>query len=300
MTNILPKISIVTPSFNQGKFLEATINSVLDQNYSNLEYIIIDGGSTDNSVDIIKKYENHLYFWSSSQDLGQYDAINKGFSIATGEIMAWLNSDDMYLSWTFRTVADIMANLPQVEWLTTLNTGGWDYHGFCKGFDNVRGYSLEAFLDGCYLIGNQKGKKLNWIQQESTFWRRSIWEKTGSYLDINFDLAGDFELWCRFFLKANLYSTYSPLGGFRSQCNQKSRNIQSYIQQAELALSKMRDTCNWKPNKLRNLLFQMRIDKIPKIKNFFESQLSFEGKRIVRANNDNINGYWKVENYKFY
>jgi len=94
---LYPKISIITPSFNQGKYLEETIFSVLGQNYPNLEYIIIDGGSTDNSVDIIKKYENQLTYWISEPDNGQSHAINKGFMKATGGILAWLNSDDMYL-----------------------------------------------------------------------------------------------------------------------------------------------------------------------------------------------------------
>lgn len=92
----LPNISIVTPSFNQGRFLQDTIRSVLDQRYPNIEYIVIDGGSTDNSVDVIKTYADKLTYWVSEKDNGQTDAINKGFRMATGEIIAWINSDDMY------------------------------------------------------------------------------------------------------------------------------------------------------------------------------------------------------------
>ncbi|MBD0389275.1 MAG: glycosyltransferase, partial [Nostoc sp. C3-bin3] len=120
-----PKISLVTPCLNQAQFLEATIQSVLSQNYPNIEYIIIDGGSTDGSLEIIKKYESQVHFWCSEPDGGQYDAINKGFAHSTGEIMAWLNSDDMYFSWTFKTVGSIMSELLQVEWLTSLNPGLW-------------------------------------------------------------------------------------------------------------------------------------------------------------------------------
>ena len=100
-----PKISVITPSYNQGKFLEQTIQSVLNQEYPNLEYIIIDGGSTDDSVSIIKKYQDQLTFWESKKDNGQADALNKGFSKATGDILCWINSDDYFLSNVFHEIS---------------------------------------------------------------------------------------------------------------------------------------------------------------------------------------------------
>src|SRR6266540_4128786 len=104
----LPKVSIITPSFNQGQFLEASIRSVLEQDYPNIEYIIVDGSSKDNSVEIIKKYEGRLAWWVSEKDKGHADALNKGFSHATGEILAWLNSDDIYFP---NAVSDAVAAL---------------------------------------------------------------------------------------------------------------------------------------------------------------------------------------------
>ena len=110
-----PKISIVTPSYNQAQFLERTILSVLNQNYPNLEYIIIDGGSTDGSVEIIKKYEKYLAYWISEKDKGQAHAINKGFEKATGELVGWQNSDDIYLPNAFYKVVEIFREKPDYD-----------------------------------------------------------------------------------------------------------------------------------------------------------------------------------------
>jgi len=112
-----PKLSIVTPSYNQGQFLEETILSVLDQKYSNLEYIVIDGGSTDESVEIIRRYEKHLAYWVSEKDRGQVHAINKGIAKTTGDIFGFINSDDVYFPDTFNTVVEHFQNRPATEWV---------------------------------------------------------------------------------------------------------------------------------------------------------------------------------------
>src|ERR1035437_8512433 len=124
--NALPRISLVTPSFNQAPFLEATIRSVLDQDYAALEYVIVDGGSTDGSVEIIRKYQGRLAYWCSEPDQGQYDAINKGFARSTGHIMAWINADDMFFPWTFQLVADVFSMFPDVSWITSLLPANWN------------------------------------------------------------------------------------------------------------------------------------------------------------------------------
>ena len=297
MPNSLPKISIVTPSYNQGQFLEATIQSVLSQNYPNLEYIIIDGGSTDNSVEIIQKYTEYLHFWCSEPDAGQYAAINKGFAHSTGEIMAWLNSDDMYFPWTLKTVSSIMVELPQVKWLTTSNPGFWDWHGFCTRIDKVHGYSRKAFEDSRHL---PSGKRLiGWIQQESTFWQRGLWEKVGGFVSTEFKLASDFDLWSRFYLYADLYSTPSPLGGFRQQASQRSSQIEQYLLEAQQSLARMRTDLNWKPNLIRELAFQLKLDQIPKIRSWSAPIYKYQGKQVVRKALNTSDSHWAVEDHQF-
>ncbi|MDW8303193.1 MAG: glycosyltransferase family 2 protein, partial [Bacteroidia bacterium] len=145
MPNQYPVISIVTPSFNQGEFLEQTIVSVLEQNYPRLEYIIIDGGSTDNSVEIIKKYEKYLTYWVSEPDRGIYDALQKGFAHTTGEIMGWINSDDMYHKNSFSLVAEIFFQYPQIDWLSGIPTI-FDEKGRTVTVKPLRKYSRFAFF----------------------------------------------------------------------------------------------------------------------------------------------------------
>ena len=113
-------ISIVTPSYNQGQFLEETLQSVVRQDVASLQYIVMDGGSSDGSPGILRRYENRLAFWASEKDGGQYDAINKGFALSNGGVMGWLNSDDKYTPWGLSIVAEIFEAFPEIEWLTTM------------------------------------------------------------------------------------------------------------------------------------------------------------------------------------
>jgi glycosyltransferase involved in cell wall biosynthesis len=248
----LPKISIVTPSWNQGRFIEETIESVLSQRYPNLEYIIMDGGSTDGSVEIIKKFAPQLAYWQSQKDGGQYQAINDGFALSTGEVMGWINSDDKLLPWCLQTVGDIFAAHPSVEWISSLFPFGWSESGKAATCRAAEGYSSEEFWLGHYLPGREKEGRYS-IQQESTFWRRSLWDRAGG-LDVSLKFAGDFDLWARFFKAgAEVYGVGVPLGGFRHQQDQKSFQQEgANIKEAEESLARhgQKELTAWENYKL--------------------------------------------------
>ncbi len=199
-----PKITVVTPSLNQDKYLEATILSVIGQNYSNLEYIIIDGGSTDNSIEIIKKYDKQLTYWVSEKDNGLYDAVQKGFEKSSGEIMCWINSDDMLHPGSLNVVASIFMQHPDVSWIQGIPTV-FDEQDRTVFVKNLRYWSKYD-----YFVGDKEH-----IQQESCFWRHSLWFKAGGFVNTKMKLAGDYELWLRFFDHAELFCVQTILGGFR-------------------------------------------------------------------------------------
>ncbi|VAW86183.1 Glycosyl transferase, family 2 [hydrothermal vent metagenome] len=181
-----PKISIVTPSYNQGEFLEATLVSVLDQRYPNLEYIVIDGGSNDNSIEIIKKYEKHLTYWVSEKDRGQSHAINKGFEKATGELFYWLNSDDKLEPGALETVIENANQYPEIDVFV-----GHGQKADLLG--NVTYYKEPGELSFERLCQWMNGGN---FMQPSCFFRRSAWEAAGP-LDETLNIALDVDLWLK-------------------------------------------------------------------------------------------------------
>lgn len=215
-------IAVVTPSFNQGRFLESTLRSVIENQRTDVEYRILDGGSTDGSVEVIKRYEDRLAGWESRPDGGPYDAVDRGLKQTSAPIMGWLNSDDLYLPGALRVVEEIFRTFPEVEWLTTLVPLIIDEDDRIVACERVPGFSREAFRRGANLPG-RSGLPGFFIMQESTFWRRSLWERAGGGLDTTLRYAADFELWGRFFRHAPLHGLAAPLACFRRHGAQRSK-----------------------------------------------------------------------------
>lgn len=235
----LPTISIVTPNFEQGAFIERTLTSVLDQDYPALDYIVMDGGSGDGSLEIIKRYADRLSHLQSAPDKGQYDAISNGFAKATGDVMGWINSDDIYLPWTLRTVGEIFRDCPDVGWITCLTQPQIDTHDIWTGAGWLRGVSRDSFLDGRHL--GHGFRNAGYIQQESTFWRRELWDGAGAQVGMHSPTAGDFELWCEFFKQAEVACLSHPLAAFRSRPDQRSKALADrYRAESVTALSRLR------------------------------------------------------------
>lgn len=248
-----PKLSIITPSYNQGRFLEATIRSVLDQKYPNLEFIVIDGGSTDNSVEILRRYDKDIAYWISEKDAGQSDALNKGLERCTGDLIGWINSDDVYMPNAFRSV--VAAFQKNAECVAV--------HGeriLINEFGAVVGWtSLPPF--------DPQSGGFN-VCSETAFWRREAGQVAGKIkTDLRF--AMDLEFFSRLYKVGKFCKLDVYLGCFRCHGDNKSSTIYNSVgvKEAESEWKRIfgSDNQNWsvapKPDKLRHRLALLRYPR---------------------------------------
>ncbi|MCL4460018.1 MAG: glycosyltransferase [Chloroflexi bacterium] len=224
-----PKISVVTPSFNQAAFIERTIKSILRQNYPDLEYIIMDGGSTDGTVEILKKYEDKI-IWKSEKDRGQAHAINKGLALATGDILAYLNSDDAYEDKTLLKIAEFFQRHPETKWI----------YGKCRIVDEssreirhwitaYKNFFLTRYNYGALLV-------LNFLSQPAVFWRRQILDECGFFDEREYYVM-DYEYWLRIGQKYKPGVINDYLASYRIHPSAKSTSSfgKHYSQEIEVA-----------------------------------------------------------------
>lgn len=216
-----PRITIITPSYNQGQFIEETIQSVLCQQYPNLEYMIIDGGSDDNTVEIIKKYEKHITYWCSEKDSGQAHAINKGFARATGAILMWLNSDDMLMPNVLQLIAKKYSENPNAL-----------YFGNCLHFRHQGNALVSNGSDVTTSYKNNQLSEVDFIIQPSSFWSKEIWENVG-LLSEELHFGFDWEWFLRVEQKYPLIPISECISLYRIHDAHKS-GIGGYKRQEEL------------------------------------------------------------------
>lgn len=246
-------ISIVTPSYNQQSYIAETIESVISQAGDFLiDYVIIDGQSKDRSLEVIEEYQRRLdrecdrkeiggldfyiprtkkdivkcngvsYRYVSERDDSHADALNKGFKMTKGDIMAWQNSDDKYHEGAFQAVAEIFGSHKTVDWIVG-KYSWWDKEGNCYR-ESLEFRNVIDIL--CFNFG---------IQQESTFWRRALWERAGGYIDQSYKYIVDVELWTRFFCYADIYQVDRKLSGYRFQGKNRA-----HVNRAEVEREKVR------------------------------------------------------------
>lgn len=226
--------------------MNQTIESVVSQAGDfEIDYIIQDGGSGEEVISIFRHWEDEIvsgrflprckklsFRWFSERDNGMYDAINRGFTRGNGDIMAWINTDDMYHPYAFQTISQIMMSHPDIHWFTGI-PNSYNEQGSQCGMDLFpNAYSREFLRRGYYDV-KFLPYGCNWIQQESTFWRQSLWNSIGGTLDTTKKYAADFYLWQKFAEHADMVKVYSLLGGYRCHDDQITASPEKYRNELE-------------------------------------------------------------------
>lgn len=223
------KVSVVLPCFNMVDYIEETLQSIVNQKGRSIHYeielVVVDGGSTDGTLDIINRYTQHVNHILVGKDRGQYDAINLGFTYCTGDVFCWINADDVLHLSAFKTVVSILSNNPQVEWITGIRSHINESSELIRyGNRSITSNSSSLIRNGLF-----HSKSLGYLMQEGMFWTKSLWTRSGG-LNIEYKYAADYDLWIRFSSLADLYEVSVPLASFRIRKNQRSAS-EKYIEE---------------------------------------------------------------------
>lgn len=268
------------------------MRSVLGQDYPNLEYMVLDGGSKDGSLEVIKKYSNRLAYWRSGPDDGGYAAVNEGMAHATGDVFSWLNSDDIYLPRALRTVGEVFAACPEVGMLTTRMPAHLNAYGHIW-VSRLAGVSRESLLAERHMPPN-KATSIGFVQQESTFVRADCWRAVRG-LRVESGLAADYDLWLRLSLRTQPVVIDRVMGAFREHdYNLSKLNASNYAASAKRALELARCEFGWHQRSPR-----MFLDPLPgAMRQVLRHRFGFLG-LAVRFSERQSNIKYALENYRF-
>jgi glycosyltransferase involved in cell wall biosynthesis len=279
-----PSITIVTPTYNQEDFIFDCIQSVISQRYPRLNYFICDGGSSDNTVEIIKHFESDISGWRSGPDDGPYAAVNEVLSATDSDIVGWLNSDDILLPGALAYIGEVFAQLPEVHWLTTLTPGLLNRHGDLMA-GRIVGLSKDSWADRRHFAGTHSVRSYGAIQQESTFVRKGAWTEVNG-LNAELTLAADFDLWTKLFRVTQPHLTRRMIAAFRFHNTNRSKDVKLYHSQCLESL----ETHKIKPNVgfLRDIRFPVGFDKITNrsIADKINWPFSYIGSIVKRSDDD--------------
>ncbi len=266
-----PKISVITVCKNAAPFIRACIESVINQSYANIEFIIVDGMSTDGTIEIIQEYKSSISIFISEPDNSPNEALNKGFKLATGDILCWLNADDQFWPDALNIVSEVFTDIPSINWITGYPTWFTEDGGLVNELFIQTKIPLPSLVyDGLYKKFYRWSKKkilsgdFLSIQQESVFWRRSLWESANEHIASR-GIAFDFELWLRFLQYEQLYSIPIPLSGFRVRDNQLSSNQKIYVAECENLIQEYK----LKMNSTQRLILELNSILLKSLKPFY-------------------------------
>lgn len=215
----MTKISVVVPVFNMVNTIEQTLDSIWQQNYQNLQLIVVDGWSTDGTKEFLDKNSSKIDILISEKDNGQYHAIQKGMNLVDGEVVSWLNADDVYFPWTFKTVDRCFAMHSSIDWIAGLPSF-LDAEGDLSHTHN----NLSSRPRNTIRKGGFRRNVYGYLQQESMFYKKSLWDSVGG-LNLDYELASDFELWLKFADKTDIVAVNLPLAAFRIDYNSRSKRL---------------------------------------------------------------------------
>lgn len=304
-------ISLVTPTCNSESTIDQAIASVVrNQGASRqspsssycIDYHVIDAASHDETVKCIQAYAAYLSSWSSEPDSGMYAGLNKGFQRCRGTIMGWINSDDFLLPGALQTVAEIFQSFPTIQWITSLTQLAADCEGRICIVKKLPGICSQAIRDGAFLPGIVRNA-YGHIQQESTFWRRSLWDACGGSLSEQHGLAGDYELWQRFSRVAEPVGLTVPLGVFRLRAGQASSGIR-YLDDLRTVWNQQR--LAWPPDpgfRLRSYVRGWNASddhhRWSRLLHRGTPAIQYAGQRLVRLHSHGSVSGWRLEPYSF-